>query len=222
MSDGTGFYLIAKSSSLTSPLIYKWSNSETTQVKSQTITNFKEYAFGQYMLSDSELFFFGIDSLSDLHFYKVTFGNTDVDWAYKLTCPSSLCVLRPSESQLSSDNSKLYIITAYGNPKNLYFLELMVSDGSKVGSWYKSNQSEFAGVSGSAIMGDYIAASIVLSSTTTTYNLVLQNLISSEFKIYTFSGTIIYGLWVDAYSERYYSLISFIFWKLYFTLDSHK
>ena len=74
----------------------------------------------------------------DLYFYKITFGNTAVDWANKLQCPSGICSTSYASSILSSDSTSIYSFFPFGFTSLLYFLTFSVADGSIVGSWYKS------------------------------------------------------------------------------------
>ena len=51
----------------------------------QTVIN---CGYGQVRISDNQYYFAGNDlSPSDLHFFKVTFGNTIADWGNKMLCP---------------------------------------------------------------------------------------------------------------------------------------
>ena len=75
--------IIAKQSALAKPYLWKFLFSASAQC--QVISSLSTYAFGQLKLSDADYFFIGFDaSTNDLHFYKVTFGNTAVGWTNKM------------------------------------------------------------------------------------------------------------------------------------------
>ena len=149
------------------------------------------------MLSDTQLFGLWFDlSLSNLYFNKFTFGSTSAEWTAKLVLslnPSSL-----SETLVSNDKTKLYIFTTLISPQYLYFMQVGLADGNKVGTWYKSDTVIYR-VRDSAQFGNYIVASLYGDSI---HFLMLFDLSLFTFSFKIFSGNSIYGVGVDSNSGR--------------------
>ena len=134
----------------------------------------------------------GSDPLSpyQLHLYKHTFGGTSPDWSRKLSWPSGTWAINFSESLLIS--SSIYTLFIYGSStKYAYMAVISVSDGT-VSIRYKSSISCIA-VWGSAVSGDYIAASVRWSSE----HLLMFNRATNIFDIKSISGTYLYGIGLD-------------------------
>ena len=150
------------------------------------------------MIVDSQFFILGLDqSTPNLHMYKITFGNTNADWANSITCSSGTWTLSQSESLLSTDKSKIYSFFTYGSNLYLYFVTLLVSDGSVIGSRFKSSIT-CSNVFGSALNENYIFAAVECSS----YYLLSFSISSLTFTMNTFSGYLT-GLGVEPLSGRY-------------------
>ena len=156
------------------------------------------------MLSETQLYFIGNDPYSpphDIYFYKVTFGNTGVDWANKMSCPSAPCYITTSDAILSSDSSQIYEFFLFGTDPNnyIYMASFNTTNGGVIGSRYKSS-IVWNLVYGSALNGDYIAASA--KCTSTIFYIILYNLVSYEFVIRKFSGSHFAGLSVETSTDR--------------------
>ena len=54
------------------------------------IPSTSSYSYGQLMLSDTKLFVLGASGSPPyyLHFYKISFGGSTIDWATKMACIS--------------------------------------------------------------------------------------------------------------------------------------
>ena len=137
LSDNSGYLIIAKD---VINRLYIWKYKSPT-LTCQTSSILQSFAQGQLKLSDSKLFFFETDSAYTLHFCQITFGNSAADWSKKMTCPSGTCSAGLSESLLSSDSSTIYSLFAYGSTRYLYFTSFRSSDGSVLGTRYKSSIS---------------------------------------------------------------------------------
>ena len=136
-------------------------------------------------------------SSTSLHFYKLTFSNTLADWSNKIIwvdyCPTSA-----SESLLNNDNSKIYSFPNYQIIQSYaYFITFSISNGSVLGSRYRSNIS-CSGIYGSVLSDSYVVVTALCQNA----YLILFNTISSAFTIRMFSGTKLYSVGLDAYSGR--------------------
>ena len=90
LSDNSGYYVVAKRTVTSRPYVWKYLFSASTTASWQEITAFDSRAWGQLKINDSQLFLTGNEPASTyhLHMYKITFGNTAVDWANKVSWPS--------------------------------------------------------------------------------------------------------------------------------------
>ena len=159
----------------------------------QQIFNFFQYAFGQLKISDSSMFMFGGDPLSpyQLHLYKHTFGATSPDWSLKLSWPSVFWTAGDSESLLIS--SSIYTFFSYGSSstKHVYMTMISLSDGT-ISNRYKSSIN-CGNVWGSGANGDYIAASVLWSSS----YLLMFNRATNLFDVKLFPGTFLFEIGLD-------------------------
>ena len=157
----------------------------------QQISNFYQYAWGQLKISDSSMFMLGVDPSSpyQLHLYKHTFGGTSPDLSLKLSWPSGTWTITNSESHLIS--SAIYTFFPYGSPRYVYMAVISLLDGT-VSNRYKSSIS-WTDVYGSAVSGDYIAASVRWTSD----YLLMFNRATSLFDVKLFSGIYLYGIGLD-------------------------
>ena len=166
----------------------------------QEISFIYGFGYGQLSFADGKFFALGNSDYNGLHLYfaKVEFGSISVNWRSKMYCPFTSWEVGLSEPLLSSDYSKIYSLFIY-RPTNslyLYYVELNATTGDASGSRYKSN-IVLNSVYGSAIHENYIIATIQTSS----YYLVIFNIVTSVFKFYSFSGNI-YGCSVETSSGR--------------------
>ena len=156
LSDSSGYILFAQF-----PLqnrAYIWMqviSPSVADANCQYVPSISLYCYGHLKITDSQVFFGGIDSSSkDLHFIKMTLGNTVADWSNKILWFSSSWTTFGSEALLSSDGSLIYSFFIFGNPRYIYFTTFKTTDGSVVGNRYKSS-SQIDNVFGSVLMANY-------------------------------------------------------------------
>ena len=146
------------------------------------------YSYGTLMLNDDQLFLMGqdISTLTLLHMYKITFSTRSYNWAKMISCPTNS---NPSwsESIQNSDSSKIYSFLMLESIAYAYFITFNSTDGSLVGSRYKSSIS-WDLVLGSARNGN----NLVLFSLNckTLNNLFVYDTVSTKITIY--AGNLIY------------------------------
>ena len=138
-------------------MIWKYLFSSPSSSQCQEISAIFGYAYGQLLLSNSEIFLAGIDSNlnGNLRFLKITFRNTYVDWGMKMTNLSPFCNTWLFDAVIISN--KLFSFFTIGNTLYVYFVTFSVSDGSAIGSRYISNIN-WNTVYDSAVYGDYVIA----------------------------------------------------------------
>ena len=179
--------------------ICKYIFSISNSAQCQEVTSIYLYAYGQLMLSSGTFYFVGYDSISySLRFYKATFGNAFVDWGNKILCSTGTCYSTYSESIISSDSSKIYSFSTYGNTLTyMYFVTFSTINGNVIGSRYKSNNI-WGGIYGSTLND----ANIVITASCSPFNqLIVYDTQTSVFIIKQFSSTL-YQLTVDPNSGR--------------------
>ena len=169
-----------------------------TSCTCQSIISFTSAGLGQLKLSDNQFFFIATDSTTSLHFWKLTFGSSAIDWSKTMTCSVGSCTSTNFESLLSSDSSKIYSIYAYGNPQYLYFITLNSTDGSVIGTRYKSTIS-WLNIYGSAEISNYLIVTIKLASSAA---LFVFDTTAIKFTFKSFSGTVLYQIAQDPTSGR--------------------
>ena len=143
-------------------IVWKCIFSESTWT-CQQLTFLKSLLYGQLKISDSQYFFLSIDSTYSLFFTKMTFGNSAADWSNTIAWPSGTCTLSLSESLLVSDFSQIWSLFAYGSTSYLYLVSFGISDGSVVGSRYKSSSS-WTYVNGAVLSDNYLVATTICLS----------------------------------------------------------
>ena len=196
---GLGYYFVAAWSADSSAYLWKYLFATTGSAQWQKITAFNTIGYGQLKLSDTKLFFIGSEPLSTyhMHYYKVTFGNTAVDWANKVLWTSGSWSVSYSESLLSADASMIYTFATFGSTQFLYFATFSSSNGNVVGSRYKSSVS-WTEALGAVINGDYICLSIYW----TNYMALVYNIVTAEFTIKQFTGTVLNGFALEPVIRR--------------------
>ena len=144
----------------------------------QEISSIYMYPYGQLMLSSNKFFLLGVDpnNPSPMYMVKTTFGSLSADWTNIMPWSSGVCSAEVSDSLLNSDGSLIYSIFPYGSTKYIYFTILNSTDGSLIGSVYKSNNS-CTSVYGIVQSGYYLA----VTWEWTDYFLILLNTISMIF-----------------------------------------
>ena len=156
----------------------------------QGISILNQYAYGNLKISDSQYFMIGSQpSLYHLHFLKITFGNTNIDWDNKMLCLGGTWAMGVSESFISNDGNNLYWFAWYGSPKYLYFVTFNLTSGNVLGTRYRSNATWVNSWS-SLQTGDYIVVTVYFASPT----LILFNTAISQFIYKQFASSFIYQL----------------------------
>ena len=165
----------------------------------QEITSIKGYAYGQLKFNDNQYFFVGDGPSSpyNLQLYKVTIGNTAVDWAAQISWSSGTWSSSDSDSILSSDQSILYSIFIFGSTSRLYLNKLNPSNGSVIGTRYRSSIS-CSRARKTLLNGDYVVISAYWSS----QFIILFNTVTSTFNIKQFLGDYLNGCILEPSTGR--------------------
>ena len=199
MSAKQGFYVVTKDSTAGISRIYKYTFAPA-QLTYQTIAASYDYGHGSLMLSDTQLFVISTGpSALTISFNKITFGSNSAEWTGTLAWPTASWSIGLCETLLSSDNSKLYIFAPYGNTMLMYFITISMTDGSQLGTWYKSN-SYVNSIQGSAQYGNYIVVSINDAA----YHLMILDVSQFIFSFKTFNGVGFNQVGIDTNSGRYF------------------
>ena len=143
-------------------------------------------------------FFTGISAANDFLFYKVTYGNSLVDWGNLLKWTSGQCSTHSWESILSEDGLLIYNFFIFGDPKYLYFATFYSNTDLLFSTTYKSNIS-WNSVTGSSLIYDYLIISIMINQNGI---LFIYNLASDSMVFKSFSNGFIYGSAIDPISSR--------------------
>ena len=142
LSDNSGYIFIDNLGTSSSPYICKYLFNQNSIEIWQEINLISLYTYGLLMLDDSHLYFIGVDpTSSNMGFYKITFGNTNWDWANVMACSSGTWTTNSSETVIL--NSKIYSFFLYGTSQNLllYAVTFNITDGSVLGSRFKSTNA---------------------------------------------------------------------------------
>ena len=139
LNDNSGFLFLAKNTTSSSSNLCKYQFSIPTSSQCQIITAISGFVFGSLNISDSQMFFDGLDASNNLLYYKVTVGSTAVDWANKVAWSSGPWTASKAEAIISSDGTQIYSFATFGSSISLYFVTFRLSDGSVVGNRYKSS-----------------------------------------------------------------------------------
>ena len=196
LSDNSGYFILSSKYPTLQLNIWKYIFSNPTNAQCQNIPSILDYPQGQLMLDDNQFFFIGVDSSSKKsHFFKISYSQQTTDWVKMMACsPSDWYGADFSESILSLDSSKIYVFASLGeiSQSYAYFMTFNSSDGSLVGSRYKSSINWYYTES-STIYGDLIIAIELWSG----FNIIMYNTTNSAFKIMTFPYYSLFGLWVE-------------------------
>ena len=184
LSDNSGYLISSHSYNTNYPSICKYLFSASSD-QWQQINIFSSYSYGELMINDNQVFASGCDPNSPrhVHFLKITVGNTPVDWSTRMNWDNTGWHLDYSEWQLDNSSTYIYSLIEFYNSSThyLYFLTFYVSDGSLVGSRYRSS-TDLGYIYGSARVGNYL---LVI----TQYNyLVLINVNTLSITIKRFSS----------------------------------
>ena len=146
---------------------------------------------GIIIRDDDYVFLMGQDTANNalLHIFKITFSSNVYNFANKIICTSN-CALSNTESILSSDSSKIYSLFNLENPSYQYFITQNETDGSVIGSWYRSSIS-WIDVNGSAKNSNMLLFSIVCLPNN---YLLMFNTSSLVFTIKKLNSISLYGI----------------------------
>ena len=188
LSNNTGYYIIGTSNAMRA-VIWRYLFANFPRASCQEISSISYFAYGQLMLSDSEIFLLGMGAIASPHplqMLKLTFGRSSTDWINKINWSSRTWASDLSESLLSDDKSKIYSFFIFGNPNYMYFVSFSVTTGSVSSNRYKSSVS-LNTINGSAQSGDYI---LVIAAIDPTSYAMIFNIVTNEFIIKGFSETL--------------------------------
>ena len=169
----------------------------------QIASNMGTNSNNQMKINDSQLFFLSLEPASPFHLqmYKVTYGNTAVDWAQKITWKTSSWKGDWGETLMSSDSSKMYTIFLFGDTSTMYthFVSLNSSNGNTIGTRYISNGG-WAFIDGATLISNSL---IITMRCPTDSEMIVVDLNSNSFTYRKFStGDFILGLVKDPNYSR--------------------
>ena len=196
-NDNSGFLILSQNSSTSKPNLCKYLFSTPASSQCQEITAFSGLAFGSLKISDSQMFFDGLDASNNLLYYKVTVGSTAVDWANKVAWASGPWSASKAEAILSSDGTQIYSFATFGSSRSLYFVTFRLSDGSVVGNRYKSSTG-CNEVDGLAQSGSYLCSTAYCGA----YQVIQFETTQSTFVFRMFSGMNLYQVNSEPLSGR--------------------
>ena len=196
MSDNMDYY-INLSNSTNQTAVWKYFVS-SNQYKCYDFSQISKTFNGCLMLSDYLLFLMGKDASTStlFHTYMINFSTNSYNWANTISC-STDCSYYLQESIESSDNSKIYSLFFLELSPNAYFITLNSTDGSAIGSRYKSSIS-WSSTNGSTKNGDNLVFSVMWSQI---YNLFIFNTNSSAFSINSWNANP-YGMTIESSTNR--------------------
>ena len=156
-----------------------------------TIVN---YSYGTLMLNDDQLFLMGqdISSLTLLHMYKITFSTGSYNWVNMISCPTDSTPYW-SESIQNSDSSKIYSLFMLENIAYAYFITFNSTDGSVVGSRYKSSTSWYYVLGSERNQNGLVLFSLLCQ---TSSNLFVYDTVSTKITIYA-GKVIFFGMEIE-------------------------
>ena len=196
MSDNMDYY-INLSNSANQAAIWKYSTL-SNQCICYDFSQKSRSFYGSLMLGDDQLFLTGKDASTStlFHMYMINFNTNSYNWAKTISCLTD-CSNYLKESIQSSDNSKIYSLLPLELSRNAYFITLNSTDGSAIGSRYKSSIS-WSPTYGSTRNGDNLVFSVLWSQT---YNLFIYNTNSSSFSINSWNASP-YGMTTEPSTNR--------------------
>ena len=199
LSDNSGYYVVSKRTATSKPYVWKYLFSASTTASWQEITAFDSRAWGQLMINDNQLFLTGNEPASTYHLlmYKITFGNTAVDWANKVSWTSGAWSTGYVASIMSTDGTQIYNLYTFGVTRYLYFAGFSITNGSVVGSRYKSSVS-WGESWGIVINVNYLIISISWGVP----NLFIYDTFRSTFQIKGFAVQFIFNILNDPTNQR--------------------
>ena len=188
LDSSSGYIVTSLKQNSGNPYICKFTGGSSANW--QGISILSTYAYGHLKINDNQYFMIGSQSsFNHLHFLKITFGNTNIDWANKMLCSGGTWGMGVSESFISSDGNNLSWFAWYGSPKYLYFVTFNLTSGNVLGTRYKSNTT-WANSWSSLQTGDYIVVTVYFTAPT----LILFNTAIYQFTYKQFTSNYIYQL----------------------------
>ena len=122
LSDGTGYYVISKSNSVSKVMICKYLFSSPSTALCQSCSNTNSYNFIQLYFGNNQFYLMTKEMTTsvDLLMCKFTYGDTSVSWAKSILCPGALWDSTYTDGTFSSDGSIIYNLLSYGLTGSLY------------------------------------------------------------------------------------------------------
>ena len=194
----TGYYVTGYTSSYNGVICnYLFSDTLSTWQIFSTVSRSTK---GNLMLSNTEFFFtFSSTSISSpVGFYKYTFGNANLDWKNIMICTTGTWGSGYSESQISG--TTIYNFFIADQNYYLYMASFNVSTGSLIGSRYKSSIT-LGNVYGSALMGNYLLATIT-TNIPSQYYVLMYNIVTDIFTIRKSNFILLYQWGAEPSTER--------------------
>ena len=121
-----------------------------------------------------------------------------MDWAAQISWSSGAWSSKDSDSILNSDQSILYSIFNFGSTTRLYLNKLNPSNGSVIGTRYRSSIS-WGGAGKTLLNGDYVVISAYWNSL---QFVILFNTVTSTFNIKQFAGNYLNGCILEPSTGR--------------------
>ena len=179
-SDNLGYY-IALGSADSTPYIFKYIFPHRNCLY-QHLVGLKFYIHDTLLLGTDQFFSTARNTLLEANFIKFTFGGLNADWANLMNWPAYQWTSIISKSLVSNDNTTIHSLYNFGG--TVYYTAFSISDGSVVGTGYKSNRL-WSDSYRLILYGEYIITSVFWTSP----YLMLFNLSTSQFSFYLFIGS---------------------------------
>ena len=146
---------------------------ESSQYNCYRFLQINNNFYGALMLNDAKIFLKGKDAstTSLFHMYMINLSTNSYNWAKTISC-SADCSDYTAETIQNKDNSKIYSLFFLELSPNAYFITLNSTDGSAIGSRYKSSAS-WSSTYGSTRNGDNLVFSVMWSQI---YNLFIKQI----------------------------------------------
>ena len=163
MSDNSGYFIVALNIATARVNIWKYLFASSGTMPWQIASNMGSNVNNQIKISDTQLFFLSLEPTSpyNLQMYKVTYGNTAVDWANRIMCPSTSWNSDWGETLMSSDNSIIYSVFLFGDTSNMYshFVSINSNNGIITGTRYISSVGCIF-IDGASLFSNYLTISM--------------------------------------------------------------
>ena len=150
----------------------------------QRLNGLAFYIHDTLWLGTDQFFSIARNTQLNANFIKFTFGGLNANWANSMSWPVDQWISIISKSLVSHDNTTIHSLYNFGG--TVYYTAFSISDGSVVGTGYKSNRL-WSNSYRLILYGEYIITSVFWTNP----YLMLFNLSTSLFTFYLFSGSVI-------------------------------